>query len=85
MPSVHLLVLSLVIASMYGAVAHLLWGKGSKQLAIYWMAALSGFGVGQFLATTFSWHDVAQIGELHLVAASAICCLFIALAKRLKL
>ncbi|HUT16159.1 MAG TPA: hypothetical protein VMY98_07950 [Anaerolineae bacterium] len=85
MLNVHLLVLSVVIATMYAAVSCLIWGQGSRDLRIYWMAALAGFGAGQLLATAFSWHDVAQVGELHLLSASVVSWLSIALAKQLKL
>ena len=85
MLNVHLIVLSVVIATVYAAVSRLIWGKGSRDLLIYWIAALVGFGVGQLLATAFSWHDVARVGELHLLSASVLSWLSIALAKQLKL
>ncbi len=79
-----LLILSLVIATLYGALFHLLWGRTLKDLLIYWIAALLGFGTGQLLASAFSWGDVL-IGELHLLVASAACWLFMAFARRLRL
>ena len=79
-----LLVLSAVIATLYSALFHLLWGETFKELGISWLAGLIGFGLGQALASSVNWGDV-RIGELHLVAASAICWLFMALARRLKL
>jgi len=78
-----LLVLSLVIATLYGALFHLLWGRTLRELLIYWAAALLGFGSGQLLASAFSWRDLL-IGELHLLTASAVCWLFMALAKQFK-
>jgi len=78
-----LLVLSLVIATLYGALFHLLWGKTLRDLLMYWVAALLGFCSGQLLASAFSWRDVL-IGELHLLTASIVCWLFMAFAKRLK-
>ena len=78
-----LLVLSLVIATLYGALFHLLRGQTLRELTIYWAAAVLGFASGQLLAAAFSWPDVL-IGELHLVAASVASWLFMALAKRLK-
>jgi len=62
----------------------LLWGKRLKELFVSWAAALLGFGMGQLLASAFSWRDVL-IGELHLLAASASCWLFMVFARRLKL
>jgi len=85
MLNVHLIVLSLAIATSYAALSHLLWGEALRDLFVYWIAALVGFGMGQLLAVGFSWHDVYPIGELHLVTASVICWLCLILAKQLKL
>ena len=49
-----LLVLSLVIATLYSALFHLLWGRTLKQLFIYWLAAIVGFGIGQVVASACS-------------------------------
>ena len=78
-----LLVLSLVIAALYGALFHLLWGETLKELLVYWLSAGVGFASGQLLASAFSWPDVL-IGELHLIAASIASWLFMTFAKRLK-
>jgi hypothetical protein len=79
-----LLVLSLVIATLYSALFHLLWGKTFKELAVSWLSGIVGFGLGQVLASAFGWVGIL-IGELHLLAASAMSWLLMALAKRLKL
>nr|MBC7245407.1 hypothetical protein [Chloroflexota bacterium] len=79
-----LFVLSAVIATLYATVFYFLWGSSLKELLLYWLAALLGFGTGQALAAAFSWCDIL-IGELHLLPASAVCWLFMALARRLKL
>lgn len=81
---VPLLVLSLVIATLCSALFHLLWGKTFKELAISWLSAVIGFGLGQVLASSFGWADIL-IGELHLLAALLVCWLLMALARRLKL
>lgn len=85
MLNVHLLVLSVVIATLYASIFHLLWSAMLKDWIIYWIAALLGFGAGQLLATVLAWHEVARIGELHLLPASASCWLFMAFARRLRL
>jgi hypothetical protein len=77
-------ILSLVIATLYGAIFHLLWGKSLRQLLIYWAAALLGFAVGQVLASALSWRDI-PIGEIHFLAASAASWLCMTFARRLKL
>ncbi len=78
-----LLVLSVVIATLYAAIFHFFWGSTLRQLLVSWLAALLGFGVGQAIASAFSWHDIL-IGELHLLAASVACWLSMALARRVK-
>ncbi len=79
-----LLVLSLVIATLYSALFHLLWGRTLKQLFIYWLAAIVGFGIGQVVASACSWRGLL-IGELHFLAASIACWLVMAFARRLEL
>jgi hypothetical protein len=79
-----LLVLSLVIATLYSALFHLLWGKSFRELAVSWLSAVIGFGLGQALAASSGWADIS-IGELHLLAASLVCWVSMALARRLKL
>lgn len=79
-----LLVLCAVIATLYAAVFHFLWGSTLRQFIMSWLAALLGFGIGQAIAAVFSWRDVL-IGELHLLTASAVCWLSMVLAKRIKL
>jgi len=77
-------ILSLVLATLYAAAFHLLWGKTGRQLVITWLAALLGFGSGQVLGILVSLSDV-MIGEVHMVAASAVSWLFMYLAKGLEL
>ena len=79
-----LLILSVVLATLYAAVFHFFWGSSLKQLALYWLAALLGFAIGQTIATALAWRDIL-IGELHLLPASAACWLLMALARRMKL
>jgi hypothetical protein len=78
--SLPLLILSLVVATLYAAAFHLLRGRSGRQLLVTWVAAVVGFGVGQALATLLSWRDL-QIGELHLLTASAVSWLFMFLAR----
>jgi uncharacterized membrane protein YjjP (DUF1212 family) len=79
-----LLVLSAVIATLYGALFHLLWGETFRELGVSWLAGLIGFAFGQALASSFNLGDI-RIGELHLLAASAVCWLFMILARRVIL
>jgi hypothetical protein len=44
------LVFSLLLASLYGAVFHFVWGKRWRDLALYWVVAVAGFAIGQVLS-----------------------------------
>jgi hypothetical protein len=83
-PNDPLLILSLVLVTLYSALFHLLWGRTFKQLLLSWLAALLGFAVGQVLASAVGWRDLL-IGELHLITASVMCWLLMALARRFEL
>jgi hypothetical protein len=73
------LVFSLLLASLYGAVFHLIWGKRWRDLGIYWAAAVIGFGAGQavFAALGFS---VYLIGQVRAVESTIVSwgCMFLA-------
>lgn len=83
MPVSPIVVLSLVIATLYAALFHLLAGKAMRDLGVTWLAAVVGFGVGQVLASAMGWAD-PMIGELHVLAASAVSWLAMALARKVK-
>jgi hypothetical protein len=78
-----LLALSLVIATLYAAVFHLLRGQTMRDLVLYWGASLVGFAVGHLIAAALSLPD-PLIGELHVAPASLASLLSMALAQRLK-
>ena len=70
---------SLMLASLYGAVFHFVWGKTWRELALYWAASVVGFAIGQALFSVLGF-SVYMIGEVR-VAESTItawACLFIA-------
>jgi len=84
LPSLPTIILSIAIASLFGTLFHLLWGKSLKELIISWTSAVLGFILGQVLASAFGWSDVI-IGELHPVAGSVFSWAAMALARQLKL
>ena len=73
------LVFSVLLASLYGATFHFIWGKRWGDLALYWGAAIVGFGMGQAI---FGWlgFSVYMVGPVRVVESTAVCwgCLFIA-------
>ena len=84
MPFSPAFVLSVLVASLYAVLFHLLWGKRAIQLLLYWVIALVGFQVGQWVARLFSWR-VLMIGDVHLLEGSLASVLALQIAKRLKM
>ena len=78
-----LLVLSLVIATLYAALFHLLRGQTMRDLVLYWATSLLGFAAGHLIAAGLSWPD-PLIGELHVVPASVASLLLMSFAQRIK-
>ena len=83
-PSLPTTILSIAIASLFGTLFQLLWGKSLRDLIVYWTAAVLGFMLGQGLASALSWSDVL-VGELHLLTASVFSWSSMVLARQLKL
>ena len=73
------LVFSVLLASLYGAIFHFIWGKRWRDLALYWAAALIGFGIGQAIFGLLNF-SVYMIGEVRIVESTIVSwgCLFIA-------
>ena len=78
------LVFSVVLASMYAVIFHLWRGKTVKDLLLYWLAALLGFGLGQLIGNSLGF-DVLMIGQVHTVEATLISWLFLEVARWLKM
>lgn len=78
------LVLSIAVASAYGALFHVWKGKTAKDLLLYLAAGLVGFGLGQLVGNTLSL-GIFMIGQVHVVEASLICWLVLFIAKWLKM
>ncbi|MBC7264621.1 MAG: hypothetical protein H5T64_09760 [Chloroflexi bacterium] len=77
------LVLSIVIATAYAALFHLLWGKRAQELPIYWLGALLGFGLGQLVGRLLN-PRLLHLGDVYFLEGSALCWLFLLLVKWLK-
>ena len=78
------LILSVVLASLYAAVFHLLWAPRQGRLWVYWLAALVGFGLGQVLSG-LSPMPLILIGSVRIVEATLGAAAALIIAKRLKL
>lgn len=65
------LLLSLVLASIYGLLFHSLVGRRLWQLPCYWITALAGFFLGELLAT-FMGASLLRLGNVPLAMASLV-------------
>lgn len=63
------LVLGFLLASIYGAAFHLIFGGSIRRIIVYLFAAWAGFFIGQFLGD-FLNIEILKLGKIHLVAAS---------------
>lgn len=64
------LVLSIVLASIYGLLFHSLAGRRLWQLPCYWLSAVIGFTGGEILAV-LAGAELFRIGAVPLIAATA--------------
>lgn len=63
------LVLGILLASVYGALFHFIFGGPLKMVIIYLLAAWFGFLVGQFIGDILNF-EFLKLGKIHLVSAS---------------
>jgi len=81
--SLPAVVLSLVIASLYGGLFHFVFARRASDLPAYWIAAIAGFILGAVLGLVVPWR-IFVIGELHLLEGSLICTSALFLAHWLR-
>ena len=78
------LLASIVLASIYAALFYLWQGRGFRDLLFFWLAALVGFASGQFVGA--NWGFIPwTVGQIHLIEASLMALLFLAIARLLRL
>lgn len=63
------IVLGFLLASIYGAVFHLIFGGPIRRIVLYLAAAWLGFFIGQFIGDFLNF-EVLKLGKIHLVSAS---------------
>ncbi len=63
------LVLSLIIATLYGALYHFIRGGSGKRLLLYIFLSWSGFAAGQWLAVARGW-SFFPLGTIQLGVAT---------------
>lgn len=72
------LLLTILLGGAYGALFHLWRGKNIRELMIYFLTGIIGFGIGQAAGNVLGL-NVFLIGPLHILEASVISwvCLFV--------
>jgi hypothetical protein len=78
------LLLSLLIAGVYGALFHLWRGKTFRELLLYLGAAVAGFAVGE-VAGDIIGLPVFTVGPVHIIEASLASWGLLFIARWLKL
>jgi hypothetical protein len=77
------LLFSIVLASVYAAVFFVWQGRGLRDLVFFWLAALVGFASGHLVGTL--WGFVPwTIGQVHIIEATIVTVLFLAIARWLR-
>ncbi|HEY1409947.1 MAG TPA: hypothetical protein VF434_13475 [Promineifilum sp.] len=62
-------VLGFLLASLYGAAFHMLFGGSIRRIALFMGAAWLGFFIGQFVGDFLNL-EILKLGKIHLVPAS---------------
>lgn len=75
--------LSLVVASLYGGLFHLIWGQSWGEFLLYWITAIVGFGLGHAIGNVIRL-NILMVGQVHLLEASLVCWVALFVAKWLK-
>jgi hypothetical protein len=63
------LLFSFLLASLYGVAFYFFFGRGWLALGVYWIAALIGFALGQFLSSALSI-SLLPVGAVNAIEAS---------------
>ena len=74
------LLMSLVLATLYGVVFYLILGRRLRDLWFFWLAALVGFVSGQLVGNLLDIVPLT-VGQVHIIEASAVSLIFLILAR----
>lgn len=64
------LIFGFILATLMGALFHLVFGGDTRRLALFLLAGWAGFGLGHVIGVLFGI-DLLSIGTLRVVAAAA--------------
>jgi hypothetical protein len=76
------LLLSFLLASLYGVSFYFVFGRGWLALGVYWVAALIGFALGQFLSSALAF-SLLPIGSVNAIEASVTSLIALLLTRTL--
>lgn len=77
------LILTVVVASVYGAAFFIVQGRRARDLLFFWLAALVGFTSGHLVGEL--WGFVPwTVGQVHIIEATVIAVLFLIIARLLR-
>jgi uncharacterized membrane protein YeaQ/YmgE (transglycosylase-associated protein family) len=62
-------VFTFIVATLFGAAFHLIFGGDARRLALFLLAGWIGFGIGHFTGVFFGI-DIFNVGTLRIVSAS---------------
>ncbi|MFQ5613709.1 MAG: hypothetical protein ACE5H9_16415 [Anaerolineae bacterium] len=78
------LLLSLLFGGIYGAAFHVWKGQSARDLALYLVAGVLGFGLGQLVGNQLGF-NLFLIGPVHVVEATLTSWLVLFVTKWLKI
>lgn len=78
------LLLSLLLGAIYGVLFHLWRGRSIKDLLIFLLAGVVGFGLGQVVGNLIAL-DLLRIGPIYLLEATLVSWVALFLAQWLKI
>jgi hypothetical protein len=64
------LIFGFIVATLFGAAFHLVFGGDARRLALFLLGGWTGFGLGHVAGVLFAI-DILNIGTLRIVSASA--------------
>lgn len=78
------LIVSILLGAIYGTVFHLWRGRNLRDLLIYFLTGIVGFGLGQTLAALMGL-NIALIGTVHVAEATVVSWISLFLVHWLKI
>lgn len=76
------LLFSFLLASVYGLFFYIVFGRGWIGLAVYWIVALVGFALGQFLSSALSF-SLLPVGSVNAIEGSITSMILLLLTRTL--